>query len=177
MRQLSVLCLLLLISELAAAQATVMGGTASNWVPADGVYAAPYVPLVTTPSVTLSTVSPSPVGASNATWGNVAGATNATLSDEFIGQPPVGVYTQPVWYGPSAAVEVGEPMHEHMHGQKERGAATFIAGPSGDNWSVAQLMAGSAPARKASRTYTNQDVDHAIQGTGTVKYRGKTEPI
>jgi hypothetical protein len=177
MRKLSVLCLILLLSGLAAAQATIIGGTASNWVPAYGVYAAPYVPLVTTPSVTLSTVSPSPVGASNATWGNVAGATNATLSDEFVGQPPVGVFTQPVWYGPSAAVEVGEPMHERMHGQRKEGGSVFIAGPSGDTWSVAQLMTGSAPARKASRTYTNQDVDRATQGTGMVKYRGQTKHI
>jgi hypothetical protein len=178
MRKLSVLCLLLLLSGFAAAQATIIGGAASNWFPAYGVYAAPYVPLVTTPSVTLTTVSPSPVGASNATWGNVAGATNATLSDEFIGQPPVGVYTQPVWYGPSAAPEAGEPMHGHMHGKKEQGnGATFMAGTTAGTWSVAQLMTGSAPARKASRTYTNQDVDRATQGTGTVKYRGKTEHI
>src|ERR1700689_548754 len=177
MRRFSVLYLLLVLTGFAAAQATVIGGTASNWVPAYGVYAAPYVPLVTTPSVTLSTVSPSPVGASNATWGNVAGATNATLSDEFIAAPPVGVFTQPVWYGPSAPAEVGEPMHEHMRGQRKEGAATFIAGPSGDTWSVAQLMVGSVPARKASRTYTNQDVDRVNQGTGTVKYHGKTEHI
>jgi hypothetical protein len=175
MRKLSVLCLLLLLSGLAAAQNTIIGGTASNWVPAYGVYAGPFVPLVTTPSVTLTTVSPSPVGASNATWGNVAGATNATLSSEFVADPPVGVYTQPAWYGPSAAAEVGEPMHGHMHGQQEHGSATFIAGPSEGTWSVAQLLAGSAPTRKASRTYTNQDVDRANQGTGTVKYRGKTE--
>src|SRR5580693_4668686 len=105
MRSLNTLCIVLLLTGFAAAQATIIGGSASNWVPAYGVYAAPYVPLVTTPSVTLSTVSPSPVGASNATWGNVAGATNATLSDEFVGQPPVGVFTQPVWYGPSAAAQ------------------------------------------------------------------------
>jgi hypothetical protein len=181
MRKLSVLCLPLVLSGFAAAQATVIGGTASNWAPAYGVYAAPYVPLVTTPSVTLSTVSPSPVGASNATWGNVAGATNATLSDEFIAPPPVGVFTQPNWYGPSPAVEVGEPgpdpMHGHMRGQREHGEATFIAGTSAGTWSVSQLMTVSSPARKASRTYTNQDVDRATQGTGTVKYRGKTEHI
>ena len=179
MRQLSVLCLLLLLTGLAAAQATIIGGTAGNWVPAYGVYAAPYVPLVTTPSVTLSTVSPDPVGASNATWGNVAGATNATLSDEFVGPPPVGVFTQPTWYGPAPAVEVGEPspepMRGHMHGQREHGGAEFVAGVSGGEWSVTQLMVGSTPARKASRTYTNQDVDRMNQGTGTVKYRGKTE--
>ena len=181
MRQLSVLCLLLLLSGLAAAQATIIGGTAGNWVPAYGVYAAPYVPLVTTPSVTLSTVSPSPVGASNATWGNVAGATNATLSDEFVAEPPVGVFTQPTWYGPSAAVEVGEPapepMHGHSHGQNQRRASEFIAGTSAGTWSVAQLMVGAAPARKASRTYTNQDVDRMNQNNGSVKYDGKTERI
>ena len=38
----------------------------------------PYVPLVTTPMVSLQTVSPNPVGASNATTGLIAGATNAT---------------------------------------------------------------------------------------------------
>src|SRR5277367_6617264 len=107
MRKLSVLCLLLLLSGLAVAQNTVVGGTVANWAPTYGVYAAPFVPLVTTPSVTLSTVSPSPVGASNATWGNVAGATNATLSNEFIAEPPVGVFTKPTWYGPSEAVENG----------------------------------------------------------------------
>jgi len=177
MRQVSVLGLLLLLCGFAAAQATVIGGTASNWVPAYGVYAAPYVPLVTTPSVTLSTVSPSAVGASNATWGLVAGATNATLSSEFVAEPPVGVYTQPVWYGPSAAEEVGgEPMHKHMHQQKERGF-NFIGSSRENSESVARLIATSGPTRKAARTYTNQDVDRAIQNTGTVKYHGKTEHI
>jgi hypothetical protein len=92
MSSLKTLSMVLLLSGLAAAQATVIGGTASNWVPAYGVYAAPFVPLVTTPSVTLATVSPSAVGASNATFGNVAGATNATLS--FVSQPPAGAYTR-----------------------------------------------------------------------------------
>ncbi|MGH9499012.1 MAG: hypothetical protein ACRD3L_07690 [Terriglobales bacterium] len=177
MRQLSVLCVLLLLSGLAAAQNTVIGGTTANWAPAYGVYAAPFVPLVTTPSVTLSTVSPSPVGASNATWGNVAGATNATLSREFVAEPPVGVYTQPVWYGPSAAQHFGGPMHGHMHAQREAEGGEFVGGVSAGTWSAAQLMAGMAPARKASRTYTNQDVDRMNQDTGMVKYRGKTEHI
>ncbi|HKV39988.1 MAG TPA: hypothetical protein VJX67_12305 [Blastocatellia bacterium] len=177
MRQLSALCLLFLLSGLAAAQATIIGGSASNWAPQYGVYAAPFVPLITTPSVTLSTVSPSPVGASNATWGNVAGASNATLSDEFIGRPPVGVFTQPVWYGPSAEPEMRHPMHGQMHGMKEHGGGEFMAGTSSGNWSVAQLMAGSSTGKKASRTFTNQDVDRMNQGTGTVKYRGKTERI
>jgi hypothetical protein len=175
MRSLNTLCLILLLSGLAAAQATVIGGTASNWVPAYGVYAAPFVPLVTTPSVTLATVSPAAEGAGNATFGNVAGATNATLST--VSQPPVGVYTQPVWYGPSAAVEIPtQPVSEAAPAHRNRafdgGVASWQSGES-----VAHLMASSAGARKASRTYTNQDVDQVNQTNGTVKYRGKTEHI
>src|SRR5271154_6057486 len=124
MRSLKTLSMILLLSGLAAAQATVIGGTASNWVPAYGVYAAPFVPLVTTPSVTLATVSPSPAGASNATFGNVAGASNATLS--IVSQPPVGAYTEPVWYGPSAGLEAPvEPMAE---GRQARGVHAFNVG-------------------------------------------------
>jgi hypothetical protein len=175
MRLLNTFCLVLLLAGLAAAQATVIGGTASNWVPSYGVYAAPFVPLVTTPSVTLATVSPSAAGASNATFGNVAGATNATLS--IVSQPPVGVYTQPVWYGPSAAAETPmESMSEARHGQRAHGFDVGIASWQG-NQSVTHLMAASTATRKASRSYTNQDVDQVNQKNGTVKYRGKTEHL
>lgn len=191
MRSICVLCGLLLLCGLAAGQATVIGGTASNWVPAYGVYTAPYVPLVTTPSVTLSTVSPMAVGASNATWGNVAGATNATLSDEFVGAPPVGVYTEPNWYGPSAPIEAppimaapfgpppafgARPRREHGHEAREE-TFDFIAAPRESTESVATLRAGAGAARKASRTYTNEDVDRVNQTNGTVKWDGKTEHI
>src|SRR5882724_1736016 len=43
--------------------------------------------------------------------------------------------------------------------------------------SAKQIMAWYGPAKKASRTYTNQDVDRVTQSTGTVKYNGKTEQI
>jgi hypothetical protein len=175
MRLLNTVCLILLLSGLAAAQATIIGATASNWVPAYGIYAAPFVPLVTTPSVTLATVSPSGAGASNATFGNVAGATDATLS--IVSQPPVGVYTQPVWYGPSAAVEI--PTQSVAEARPAQRAHAFDAGVS--SWqssvSVTHLMASSTAGKKAARTYTNQDVDQVNQTNGTVKYRGKTEHI
>jgi hypothetical protein len=182
MRSLNTLCLVLLLSGLAAAQTTVIGGTASNWVPAYGVYAAPFVPLVTTPSVTLATVSPSAVGASNATFGNVAGATNATLS--MVSQPPAGAYTQaiwapaytqPTWFGPSAET----PAESMSEGRPARRAHAFDVGLA--SWqsseSANRLMASSTGAKKAARTYTNQDVDHVNQKNGTVTYRGKTEHI
>jgi hypothetical protein len=182
MRSLKTLSMILLLSGLAAAQATVIGGTASNWVPAYGVYAAPFVPLVTTPSVTLATVSPSAVGASNATFGNVAGATNATLS--FVSQPPAGAYTQAIWsppytqpsgFGPSAALE-SEPVPES---RSARRAHAFDVGVA--SWqtveSASHLMASSNGSKKAGRTFTNQDVDQVNQKNGTVKYDGKTEHI
>ena len=184
MRSIYVLCGLLLLCGLAAGQATTIGGTANNWAPAYGVYAAPFVPLVTTPSVTLSTVSPMAVGASNATFGNVAGATNATLSDEFIAEPPVGVYTEPNWYGPSAPVAAlavamyppPPPRHEGGHEARERGF-DFVVAAIESTASVATVRAGAPSTGKASRTYTNQDVDRQNQNNGLVKWDGKTEHI
>jgi len=184
MRSLKSLCLVLFLSGLAAAQATVIGGTASNWVPAYGVYAAPFVPLVTTPSVTFATVSPSAAGASNATFGNVAGATNATLS--YVSQPPAGAYsqaiwspsyTQPSWLGSSATSEVApESMSEARPAHRARAFDVGVASWQSST-SVAHLMASASGSKKAGRTYTNQDVDQENQKNGTVKYRGKTEHI
>src|SRR6266480_6350602 len=79
MRQLTIFCMAMMLPALVAGQATVISGYAQNWAP-PGVYAEPFVPLLSTPSMSFENVSPSPVGASNATAGNVAGATNATLS-------------------------------------------------------------------------------------------------
>ena len=175
MRSVNTLCLVLLLSGLAAAQATVIGGTASTWAPAYGVYAAPFVPLVVTPSVTLATVSPSAVGASNATFGNVAGATNATLS--IVSPVPVGVYTQPVWYGPASGAEsTAEPMAQMRHGQRSGSLDLGVASWQ-NNRSVTYAMAGSTGTRKAARSYGNQDVDRMNDSNGTVKYKGKTEHI
>jgi hypothetical protein len=43
--------------------------------------------------------------------------------------------------------------------------------------SAKQVMSWYGPAKKASRTYTNDDVNRVAQSTGTVKYNGKTEKI
>jgi hypothetical protein len=186
------LSLVLLLSGLAVGQATVIGGTASNWAPPYGVYAAPFVPLVVTPSVSLETVSPSAAGASNATFGNVAGARNATL--DIVTPPPVGVYTVPVWYGPKPGEHHGVAMemrHEHeiememhggmhergmMHEEHERHLEVGIAHFQSSR-GVASLMASAGPAKKAGRTYTNADIDRFNQGTGSVKWDGKSEKL
>src|SRR5882762_1751406 len=86
----------------------------------------PYVPLITTPMISLEQASPNPVGASNATTGLTAGATNSTLSE--ISGNTSSVYTEPVWYQGGGAPlttsavhlwpePVGHPMHA-MHEEK-----------------------------------------------------------
>ncbi|HZQ68915.1 MAG TPA: hypothetical protein VFA68_10390 [Terriglobales bacterium] len=179
MRSVMVFSAVLLLCGFAAAQATTIGGYASNWVPSYGVYAAPFVPLVVTPSVSLATVSPDPVGASNATWGNVAGATNATLS--IVNEPPVGVYTQPVWYGPSAVSPApagpGHVRHEmemHSGHHAEHRSFDYIAGYQMNGIAA---MAKMGAGKKANRTITNDDINRMNQSTGTVKYDGKTEQM
>jgi len=146
---LKTLCVILCLPAFAAAQATVIRGTASNWAP--GVYVGPFVPLITTPSVTLSTVSPSPVGASNATFGNVAGATNATLSGEFIAPPPVGVSTEPIFYG----TDVTPPLETVQSAPRPFNLGVVSRGPG-----VAKQLAQAGPGKKATRTYNNQDIEH-----------------
>ncbi|HEY7354255.1 MAG TPA: hypothetical protein VH596_15920, partial [Terriglobales bacterium] len=81
----------------------------------------PYIPMVTTPQVSLQTVSADPVGASNATYGLHAGATNATLSVSNVNGNVGGVYTQPVWYAggttpliSSPAVQLPVPVAQHQ---------------------------------------------------------------
>ena len=72
---------------------------AAQVVPASVGYdgcGAPYIPRLTTPEVSLQTVSAAPVGATNATYGLTAGATNGTLSN--VTGNTGGTYTQPVWY-------------------------------------------------------------------------------
>jgi hypothetical protein len=89
----------------------------------------PFVPLVTTPEVSLEQFSPNPVGASNATTGLIAGATNSTLSQ--IQGSTSSVYTVPVWYEggaplitpgvrlyPETIGREGHPMHVAMHEER-----------------------------------------------------------
>jgi hypothetical protein len=154
----------------------------------------PYVPLVTTPSVSLQTVSPAPVGARNATTGLVAGARNSTLS--MRDGDTSSVYTQVVWYSGGGAPVIGSPavsldvrpmrgqMHSGMpmeHRDHERAEAgsrnwTYFAS-SNETISPVEASTAAKSGRKATRTITNQDIDQENQKTGTVKYDGKTEEI
>lgn len=187
MRPYLVLCAVILISALAFGQ-----HPAPFYGPC--FYGcAPFVPLVSTPMVSLQQYSPNPVGASNATTGLVAGATNGTLSQ--ISGSTNSVYTVPVWYqggapivAPSAHIwpePLAREARRHpmiaergeRHEEEEaRAEWTYFSGT--EYTANAPSAAAAAKAgKKASRTYTNADVERQNQNNGNVKYDGKTEKI
>jgi hypothetical protein len=162
---------------------------------------APYVPLVTTPEVSLEQFSPNPVGASNATTGLIAGATNSTLS-ELEGSTS-STYTVPVWYqGGGAPImtpqvhlsperlgregHVMREMHEMMreehmreeHGMhaETRAGWTYFTGRE-HTANAAQAAGEARGSRKAGHVYTNDDVTRQNDTNGTVKHGGKTEKM
>lgn len=149
----------------------------------------PFIPLVTTPMISLQQVSPNPVGASNATTGLVAGATNSTLSQ--ISGNTSSVYTEPVWYqgggAPVTTPEVhlwpeplGRPMHaiHEEHGKREEAKAEWVF-YAGSEHTVDGMSAASAAkgTKKANRVYTNDDVERQNQNNGNVKVNGKSEKL
>jgi hypothetical protein len=186
MRILIALCAAALFSSAAVGQV----------VPANVGYdgcGAPYIPRLTTPEVSLQTVSASPVGASNATYGLTAGATNGTLSN--VTGNVGGTYTQPVWYAggttpliSSPAVELSVPlvrMHnmERMEREREHERAEAQGRPwvyyasTEETSSAVDASTAARSGRHATRTITNQDVDQQNSKNGMVKYDGKTEQI
>jgi hypothetical protein len=180
MRLFSAFCATLLLSGLALGQ-----------VPAGAYGYGPYVPLVTTPEISLQTAAPAAVGARNATYGLEAGARNSTF--ETITNDGSSNYTEPVWYSgggaPVISPEVSldsRPMraHREMHfmmreheGERaEAGPREWIYFGASDMETPVDTSAGKS-ARHATRTITNDDIDKANQNTGNVKYDGKTEKI
>jgi hypothetical protein len=153
----------------------------------------PYVPLVTTPMISLQQYSPNPIGASNATTGLVAGATNGTVSQ--ISGSTDSVYSVPVWYrggAPLTAPGVNlfpEPIaregHRHMmlaehgehHPQEEARAEWMYFSGSEYTANAESAAAVAKGGKKASRSYTNADVERQNQNNGNVKYDSKTEKL
>jgi hypothetical protein len=133
----------------------------------------PFVPLVTTPSITLQSVSSSPVGATNATGGLQAGARNSTLS--MITGDTDTMHTVAVWYqggdapviSPAVRLPHPGPMEMHDghegyrspgHGEGDRGTWAYFAGHVNPA-SPGQASADAKTGKRAARTYTNDDVN------------------
>jgi hypothetical protein len=168
MRAFTVAFAVVAFSALAVAQAGVRG------IPGYCPYGcAPYVPLITTPSVAFETVSSSPVGATNATGGLEAGARNSTLA--VIPGNTDAVHTVAVWYSGGGsplvspvvrlphpeAMEMHEGHGEHMghgHGEEVYGTWTYYTG-RGMRENPVQASAAARTGKHANRTYTNDDVN------------------
>ena len=184
MRPYLILCTIVLIAAAAFGQQ-----------PIPGIYGpciqgcGPFIPLVTTPMVSLQQVSPNPVGASNATTGLIAGATNSTLSQ--VSGNTSSVYTEPVWYDGGGAPlttsavhlwpePVGHPAHAmyEQHGPRQEARAEWVYyGGSEHIVNGSSASAAAKGGKKASRTYTNDDVERQNQNNGNVKMKGKSEKM
>lgn len=199
MRPFLVLCAVILIAGAALAQQPVPRPYGSYGPCFYGC--APFVPLLTTPMISLQQYSPNPVGASNATTGLIAGATNSTLSQEQ--GSTSSTYTVAVWYqdgaplvGPGVNLlpeEIGrnghvmrhpmmsEPMmaehemREHAAREEARGWLYFTG--SEHTADAASASSAAKGARKAGHVYTNDDVTRQNDKNGAVKYDGKTEKM
>jgi len=180
MRLTIIACSLFLLSGLAAAQVNIIGTTGAYWS-SPYIYAAPFIPLITTPSASWGPVVHSTTGASNATWGNAAGARNSTMETL-----PAVNYNYPSGFAPLhefreeriREVREGEHGAEFAEGPQAHEGRRFSAGiAEWDREGLAQMVGKSSAATKASRTYTNQDMLHMNDANGSVKYDGKTEHI
>jgi hypothetical protein len=183
-----IFCASLLASALAVAQA-------APQVPGRAYYGyGPYVPLITTPEISLQTVSPSAVGARNATYGLLAGARNSTIS--MMNGNTSSNYTEAVWNSGGDAPIVSAPevslvpraLHsgrirmeerraEHERAEGEAPRAWTYYGSTEETANAVEAANAAKSARRATRTYTNQDVDNENQKNGMVKYDNKTEKI
>jgi hypothetical protein len=152
----------------------------------------PYVPLITTPMISLQTVSPNPVGARNATTGLIAGATNSTLSQ--IQGSTSSEYTEAVWYQggdapltspqihmyPQPIGHAGHFMreeHEMREAREEQHGGWLYFSGSEHTSSAIEASAAAKGMKKASHVYTNEDVERQNQNNGMVKAQGKTQKM
>lgn len=189
MRNLTLLFSMIFVSVFALAQ------NGERGLPGYCSYACgPFVPLISTPSLSFATVSPNPVGATNATGGLIAGATNSTLSE--VNGNINAVYTIPVWYAgggmplvspatnsPIGNMRLNSPRREEHEreehaGKAHEGATTswiYIASAEPGASSLGAVAAkGSHPEKKS---FSNDDVQRQNEKNGYVHYDSKTEKI
>jgi hypothetical protein len=171
-----------LFASLSFAQAPgqVYGGT--YW---PGVYAGPFVPLISTPSASWNNHIPPP-GATNATEGNVAGASSSSSAFSShhmrFGQEAFrGMRTEQMRGGEFHGEGMRpEENHEFERGAR-RGGAGFDSGIASSEFAESVIVAMGQPhATQPSgnpRMITNQDVEQVNQKNGYVKYDDHVEHL
>jgi hypothetical protein len=165
MRRLALIVGLMVVSSLTQAQVWVTNtGFASDRM----IWGIPNVPLISTPIIDLQPGFVTAAGATNATAGNTAGASNATL--ENYGPEPV--MSSGSRFGPHGRA-IGEPegtpgMRAHQQ-RLDMGGASFESAydfPGLGGQSLAEVTARArryAMLHRAKRTFTNDDVNRVKQ--------------
>ena len=157
MRLFTVVCAMLLFSGLAFGQRPVVRA-----YPDYGYYG-PYVPMVTTPQISLEQVSPKPV------WYSGGGA-------PYVSSPEVSLSVRDVRGRGMALPGEMREREEPARAGAGRRAWTYFASAE-ETSSAAQAAQEAKTGKPATRTITNTDIDQENQKTGTVKYDGKTEKL
>jgi len=194
MRIFPLLCSLLLGCALCSAQSADRG--IAGYCPYG---CGPYVPMITTPSLSFATYSQHAVGATNATGGLFAGATNSTLSE--VNGNTDSVRTVPVWYAgggmPLVSPATNSPVgsmkmngtHREYRGSEERAEhearrehepvtqAWVYFASSGSDVSAMEKASSATGVKSSNRSFTNDDIEQVNQKNGYVHYDGKTEKI
>ena len=171
---------------LAQTQNSGTSGDTSTQVPSqtypnpDGTVTTPSAgPGPTTPIITLGTTSPSPAGATNATPGNQAGATNSTLQPTVTGGIAAQtVYTTPVLTNaPNPALASASGSNPPAGRDLAIGAADSAWAISANTMGVAEAarLARAARAAHKPRVFTNADIAR-LRGNGPVSVVGNTAP-
>jgi hypothetical protein len=142
------------VCGLAFSQVTVVSGYASNYAAEPGSYAAPFIPRVVTPEAAFPTPKLE-VGASNATEGNMAGASSAPATENSSAQSANLVVR---------AVSSTNARTEAQTTAPEGSIASAPGFESGasmpeDAFGLAQLARGRPASRPAVRKFTNSDIE------------------
>lgn len=188
MRRISFVLAIVVIAALTAAAQTSGGSTTApantTPMPTDGTVVTPTSPTgPTTPVINLGTTSPSPVGASNATPGNQAGATNSTLQRGAPeGVAPQSVYTTPLignmpnssgGFASATANNQATAPRDLLIGGSD--SAWSISG-EGESVAAAARQFRAQRASRKPRMFTNADIAR-LRDRGAVSVVGNPAPV
>ncbi len=180
MRRWALLIAIALVPLLMAGQVAV---TPSGWATTAGPavpVAQPGAPVGMTPEITFRTASPSPVGATNTTANNIAGASNATVVPPVVSAAPTQVeYVSPypTVVGAGSSYALGTPATVPGGGAArlqvfDRGAGQFNSaydiGTLPPDVSLGEVAREwrQKKATQNARTYTNEDIIRIQQQLG-----------
>jgi hypothetical protein len=149
MRRFPLIFVFMFLAAFAPAQTTPSAPATNPTMPTDGTVVTPSSPTgPTTPIINLGTTSPSPVGATSATPGNQAGATNSTLQQTApSGVAPQSTYTTPMvenmpnWTGVAPAASANN---------QTTTPRDLVIGSSDSAWSIS---GGGVSVAAAARQY------------------------